>query len=537
MGLLSQVGTAIGGWAAAGAKGHTVDILAMIVAFVLGAATAGAVSIGVLRRVRRASEEWRGKHEARQIECARLGVQVAQIASLEEERQELRERVDHLTAEKSRLETISDRVPALEKENAALGGELLRCKSDNAALATQVREQAEAFRDKVAALADVKVGLESGLKAMAADVLQSSQGAFLELANETFQKHKATADADLTARQKAVAELVIPLQDTLQSYRQQIEQLERNRSEAYGALSGELKSVAETQNAVRAETSKLVQALRASPKTRGRWGEHTLHNVLELSGLSPYCDFSVEETFERREGRVRPDVVVRLPGGRSLVVDAKTSTSAYLDAIEATADADRERHLALHAAQTREHMKKLAAKNYWDGLTETPDFVVMFIPGENFYVAAMERDPGLFEDAAAQRVIIVTPSTLIALAKAVAFGWRQEKVADNAKRVHELGRDLYQRMVVMAGHIQDTGGALHKSVKCFNEFIGSLEQSVMPQARRFNELEVEGTAMEVPALKSIDLEPRLLRADRDFAERLKGANSEAGPSNLPASAA
>lgn len=513
------------------------NVLAIIVAFALGAAASGVVGVGMFRRARRAREEWREKHGALQVELARLSAQVAQMASLEGECRDLKQRVDFLSGEKARLETISARVPALEGENAALRGELVRCKSDNAALATQVREQAEAFRDKVAALTDVKAGIESGLKAMAADVLQSSQGAFLELANETFQKHKATADAELAARQKAVAELVTPLQDTLQSYRQQIEQLERSRAEAYGALSEELKSVAATQGAVRAETSKLVQALRASPKTRGRWGEHTLHNVLELSGLSPYCDFSVEETFERPDGRVRPDVVVRLPGGRSLVVDAKTSTSAYLDAIEATADSDRERYLAMHATQTRDHMKKLAAKNYWDGLTETPDFVVMFIPGENFYVAAVERDPGLFEDAAAQRVIIVTPSTLIALAKAVAFGWRQEKVAENAKRVHELGRQLYQRIVVMAEHIQATGGALHKSVKCFNDFIGSLEQSVMPQARRFNELEVEGTAAEVPPLKSIDLEPRLLRADRDFAEQLKGVTSESESPNLPVSAA
>ena len=296
--------------------------------------------------------------------------------------------------------------------------------------------------------------------------------------------------------------------------------------------------MADTQQAVRAETSKLVQALRASPKTRGRWGEHTLQNVLELSGLSPYCDFRTEESFDRTEGRVRPDVVIRLPGGRHLVVDAKTSTCAYLDAIEAATDAERERHLALHAAQTREHMKKLAAKSYWDGLTETPDFVVMFIPGENFYAAAVERDHGLFEDAAAQRVIIVTPSTLIALAKAVAFGWRQEKVAENAKKVHDLGRDLYRRVTAMAEHIQACGGALHKSVRCFNDFIGSLEQSVMPQARRFNELEVEGTATEIPELKHIETEPRLLRADRDFAEQLIGA---AGPGaavpNLPASAA
>ena len=515
--------------------------LSVIVGFVCGAALTGAVGVLILVKARRAGEAWRTRHDSLQIECARLSAQTGQLPSLERERQDLRERLDYLTVEKSRLEMTADRVPALEKDNAALTDQLLRLKTENAALSTRIAEQADAHREKVAALTEVRTGIESGLKAMAADVLQSSQGAFLELANETFQKHKATADATLAAREKAVADLVTPLTDTLQSYRAQIDQLEKSRAEAYGALSGELRSVAETQNAVRAETSRLVQALRASPKTRGRWGEHTLHNVLELSGLSHYCDFSTEETFERWEGRVRPDVVVRLPGGRSLVVDAKTSTSAYLDAIEATSDAERERHLALHAAQTREHMKKLAAKSYWDGLTQTPDFVVMFIPGENFYAAAVERDPGLFEDAAAERVIIVTPSTLIALAKAVAFGWRQEKVAENAQRVHELGRELYRRMLVMADHIQDTGGALHKSVKCFNEFIGSLEQSVMPQVRRFNELEVEGTATEVPALKPIDLEPRLLRDDRDFAEQLNGADfecdSESESPRLPASAA
>jgi DNA recombination protein RmuC len=278
-----------------------------------------------------------------------------------------------------------------------------------------------------------------------------------------------------------------------------------------------------------------VQALRASPKTRGRWGEHTLQNVLELSGLSPYCDFSTEETFDRLDTRIRPDVVIRLPGGRHLVVDAKTSTSGYLDAIEATVDADRERHLMLHAAQTRDHMRKLAAKSYWEGLTVTPDFVVMFIPGDNFYAAAVERDPALFEDAAAQRVIIATPATLIALAKAVAFGWRQEKVAENAQQVHDLGRELYRRMTVMAEHIQGCGGALGKAVKGFNDFVGSLEHSVMPQVRRFNELEVQGTATPIPVLGQIDVERRLLRTDRDFAGQLTvSANSSTDAEERPA---
>jgi DNA recombination protein RmuC len=286
----------------------------------------------------------------------------------------------------------------------------------------RLEEQARAHEKEVATLKDVRGGIDEELKHLAAEALRANQGAFLALANQVFEKHKSGADAELAARQSAVADLVSPLAEALKSLREETQQLERNRAQAYGSLSGELRAVAETQNAVRTETTRLVQALRASPKTRGRWGEHTLQNVLELSGLSPYCDFSTEETFDRSDGRIRPDVVIRLPGGRHLVVDAKTSTAAYLDAIEATADADRERHLVLHAAQTREHMRKLAAKSYWEALTVTPDFVVMFIPGDNFYSAAVERDPALFEDAVAQRVIIVTPSTLIALAKAVAFG-------------------------------------------------------------------------------------------------------------------
>jgi DNA recombination protein RmuC len=264
---------------------------------------------------------------------------------------------------------------------------------------------------------------------------------------------------------------------------------------------------------VRAETAKLVNALRAAPKTRGRWGEHTLRNVLELSGLSEHCDFAAEPTFAGNGSVSRPDVVIRLPGGRRIVVDAKTSLSAYLDAVEATDEAERDRLLILHARQLREHMKQLASKAYWDLLAPAPDFVLMFVPGDNFYAAALERDGALFEDAAAQRVIIVTPATLIALAKAVAFGWRQEKVAENAQRVHELGRELYRRLAKMTEHIERCGNALGRSVQVYNQLVGSLEHSVMPQARRFSELQVEGTASEIPRLEQIELTTRALRAE------------------------
>jgi DNA recombination protein RmuC len=208
----------------------------------------------------------------------------------------------------------------------------------------------------------------------------------------------------------------------------------------------------------------------------------------ERPPLSEYCDFDVEKSFEHEDGRLRPDVVIKLPGNRALVVDAKTPLSGYLDAIEAVDDAERERHLALHATQLKAHVQQLGAKAYWDHLSTTPDFVVMFVPGENFFGAAAERAPDLFEFAAAKRVIITTPATLIALAKAVAFGWRQEKVADNARRVHQLGTDLYKRLSTMGGHISGIHSGLTTAVKKYNSFVGSLEATVMPQSPSGKEL-------------------------------------------------
>jgi DNA recombination protein RmuC len=390
-----------------------------------------------------------------------------------------------------------------------------RCQGEQvarAALDARLREQSQAHAEKLALLAQVRGDIEKDLKTIAADALRANQGSFVELANEVLEKHKLGADADLAARQKAVETLVTPLRETLQTYKIQVEGLERARAHAFGMLSAELRGVATAQQAVRAETAKLVNALRAAPKTRGRWGEQTLRNVLELSGLSAYCDFATEESFAREGGTARPDVVIRLPGGRRIVVDAKTSLSAYLDAVEATDESERERHLALHASQLRAHVKALAGKSYRD-LVPSPDFVVMFVPGDNFYAAAAERDPSLFEDAAAQGVVIVTPATLIALAKAVAYGWRQEKVAENAQRVHDLGRELYRRLGRMAEHVSRCGDALGRSVQHYNQLVGSLEHSVMPQARRFNELEVEGTATELPLLRQIDVQARAPRPE------------------------
>lgn len=406
-------------------------------------------------------------------------------------------------------EASASRIDGLEAECDGLRNHLMEANAAIAGYKVKLTEQEVSHREKIEEVTSIREEIANSLKNITSESLRGNQASFLELANEVFDKHKTGASAELNA-------LVSPIRETLQAYQEDLAKLERERSQNNGALAADLKNVVEAQYAVRAETSKLVNALRAAPKTRGRWGENSLRNVLELAGLNSYCDFTTEQSFTRDETLSRPDVVIRLPGGRSIIVDAKTSMAAYLDAVDAVDEIERERHLVLHAQQLRTQVRQLAGKSYWDGLTQTPDYVVMFVPGENFYAAAAERDPELFEFAAAQRVLIVTPATLIALAKAVAYGWRQEKVADNARRVHELGRDLYKRLSVMGGHIAGLGSGLVGCVRKYNDFVGSLESSVMPQARRFNELEVEGAGIQLPALSPVELDPRQLRIDRDI---------------------
>jgi DNA recombination protein RmuC len=379
-----------------------------------------------------------------------------------------------------------------------------------AAAAHAARE--EGHTREIAALTELRGEIDTQLQALAADALQKNQASFLNLANEVFARHREGAAATLEQRQKEIAALLAPINSNLEEYRKGLAEIEKARAAAYGGLSKEITSLFQMQADASAQTRKLVNALQAAPKTRGRWGEHQLHNVMELSGMSPYCDFIAEQSFGGEDGRLRPDVIIRLPGERRIVVDAKTSMAAYLDAVEAADDETREARLTQHARQLRTHMRLLAGKAYWDALPCTPDFVAMFVPGENFYAAAIERDPALFEDAIENRVLIVTPTTLIALAKAIAVGWRQEKIAENARRIGELGRDLYRRLATMGGHIAGLGAGLDSAVKRYNELVGSLESRVLPQARKFNELELEGTQEALAELRPIETQIRPLRA-------------------------
>lgn len=456
------------------------------------------------------------QHGVGEAERGRLEEKARRAEEIERALESARTQITGLATEKATFQEQATRVPVLEQQLDALSKQLAELSQSKADLDSNLAAQTAAHEEKLKAIAGIREQIDNDLKIVAVETLRTNQEAFLQMAVQVFETHKLGAVTELETRSKAIEALFVPITETLKAYQDGISELEKSRATAYGALSSELKNVVDTQNAVRLETSRLVNALRAAPKTRGRWGEHTLKRVLELSELTPHCDFKTEESVDSDAGRLRPDVIVNLPGNRSLVIDAKTSTSAYIDAVEAVDEDIREQHLQLHAKQLRTHMKQLAGKAYWDSIGTAPDFVVMFIPGDNFYVAAAERDPKLFEDAVASKVLIVTPATLIALAKAVAYGWRQEKVAENAKMVHELGKDLYRRLSTMSGHISGTGDALGQAVKRYNDFVGSLEGSVMPQARRFRDLEVEGTGTEMKMLSVVEIEPRQLRTDRDM---------------------
>jgi DNA recombination protein RmuC len=292
--------------------------------------------------------------------------------------------------------------------------------------------------------------------------------------------------------------------------------VEKARAEAYGGLTGQIAQLALAQDAVRAEAQKLTIALRAAPKTRGRWGEHQLRNVMELAGMAEHVDFATETSFERDDERLRPDAVINLPGQRQIVVDAKASMSSYLDAIEAIDELAREQLLRRHAQEMRAQVDRLGSKDYWAQQRTTTDFVAMFVPGDNFFAAAMERDPNLFGDAIARRVIIVTPTTLVALAKSVALGWRQQAMERNAVAVTELGQELYRRLASMGEHVAALGRELQSAVQKYNAFLGSLESNVLPQARRFKDLQIDTANREIADAKPIELAVREPRTDRDL---------------------
>jgi DNA recombination protein RmuC len=373
---------------------------------------------------------------------------------------------------------------------------------------TEKQELAQRLEDEKQLLAEAREKLTDTFKALASATLEDSNKAFLSLARETFDKVLAEAKGDLGKREEAITGLVKPLAESLRTFDEHVRSLETTRQQAYTSLESNLRGLTESQDKLQKETANLVTALR-TPQIRGRWGEMTLKRVVELAGMSEHCDFTEQLSVLTEQGRIRPDLIVHLPAGREIVVDAKVSLEAYLDALSAESEQGRKEALARHGTQIRSHMSALSAKSYWEQFSKAPEFVVMFIPGESFFAAAADADHQLIEDGMKKRVILATPTTLIALLHAVAYGWKQEQIAENAQAISELGTQLYERMRMLAGYISDIGNGLERASGAYNKAVGSLETRVLPAARRFKDLGV-GSGDEISVVEAVDTQPREL---------------------------
>jgi DNA recombination protein RmuC len=367
---------------------------------------------------------------------------------------------------------------------------------------TDLEHERERAEERLATVRDAQERLSDSFKALSAEALQASIAQLNELAQAQLKTAQAEAKGDLDKRQRAVEQLVAPLKEQLGRVDSQLLKLDQERRESRGRLEAQLRTLAETGERLRTETGALVSALR-KPNTRGQWGQMQLRNVVELAGMLRYCDFDEQSSFVADGSVLRPDLVVRLPGGKHVIVDAKAPLQGILDAYEARDEEERAQHLHAHARLLRKHVKMLAEKAYWDQLDSAPDFVVMFLPGEYLYGSALEADPALLEDAMAQRVLITTPTTLLALLRAVAYGWQQERVAESAQAISDLGRELYTRIVKLSSLLGTLGNRLNSTVKAFNETVGSYEHRVIPAARRFEDHGAVGTGRELPQLEPV----------------------------------
>jgi DNA recombination protein RmuC len=425
-------------------------------------------------------------------------------------RASLAERLQLETEQRAMFEERASRADDLEQELRLLQAANSDLRAQQSHLDARLCAERAAAADKLAVINHAQERLADAFRALSADALQTNNQAFLDLAKTALGQFQESARGDLASRQQAIDELVKPIRDSLAKVDTTVQSLEVGRASAYAALHEQVKSLAETQKHLQAETGNLVKALRA-PATRGRWGEMHLRRTVEMAGMAEHCDFCEQLTLEGEDGRLRPDMIVSLPGGRRIVIDSKTPLSAYLDAIEAETETQKATRMRSHAAQVRSHVTKLSARAYWSQFDPAPDFVIAFLPGESFFSAALQYDPSLIDFGVGHKVLLATPTTLIALLKAVAYGWRQEKLAHNAQEISQLGREIYDRLAKLAFHFAKLGEHLDRATKTYNDAVGTMESRVLVTARKIREKGAT-TAAEIPAPEALERTPRPLTA-------------------------
>lgn len=450
----------------------------------------------------------------------------------------LRNRIQHeydraKTESAMQLATLTERLAGkdqeLEKQHqtiakAAADHETLRAESTQ--LKAALEGERRAAEERREAFKQAAEELTVKFKALSRDALRDNNQSFLELASAKLEKVQETARGDLELRQKAIDQLVRPLKESLEKVDGKIGEIEKARAGAYAELREQVKALTTSQSQLHAETGNLVKALR-TPHVRGRWGEIQLRRVVEMAGMLQYCDFTEQESVNSEDGRIRPDLIVRLPGNRTIVVDAKVPFDAFYESISTQDDIIRTARLKDHARLVRTHISALSKKSYWETVQPTPEFVLLFLPGETFYSAALENDPKLIEDGVNQGVIIATPTTLIALLKAVSYGWRQEQMATNAQEVSKLGKELYDRLRIFTNYFGDIGKGLDRALESYNRGVGSLEARVLVTARKFKERGAIAGG-EIDMLEPIDKTARALALDEGglFPDMVAGEQRE-----------